>query len=115
MDTQQNVKTEKVTNKRSIKRDYFYAVGRQKEAVARVRLYATVKDDAKWGEHAIKKQQILVNAEPIERYFPGPLAKAQRHGGYKSLGGGNGRSVIRAIQVDRVFEVARRCRDRSAG
>jgi hypothetical protein len=34
---------------------------------------------------------------------------------YKSLGGGNGRSVIRAIQVDRVFEVVRRCRDRSAG
>jgi small subunit ribosomal protein S9 len=77
MDTQQPVKTEKnVPVKKSIKRDYFYAVGRQKEAVARVRLYASVKDDAKWGEHPIKKQQILVNAQPIERYFPGPLAKA---------------------------------------
>ena len=50
MDAQQTIKTEKTTqSKKSAKRDYVYAVGRQKEAVARVRLYANVKEDAKWG------------------------------------------------------------------
>lgn len=71
------VKTPKATNKRTQKRDYTYAVGRQKEAVARVRLYAHVKEDAKWDESAIKKEQILVNGKPVEHYFPGPSSKVQ--------------------------------------
>jgi len=76
MDTKQTIKKEQTNNKK-VKRDYIYAVGRQKEAVARVRLYSQVKEDAKWGEHAIKKEQILVNALPVESYFPGPIAKSQ--------------------------------------
>jgi small subunit ribosomal protein S9 len=63
--------------KKQQKRDYTYAVGRQREAVARVRLYAHVKDDAKWGDTPLKKEQILVNGKPVEYYFPGPVAKAQ--------------------------------------
>ncbi len=63
--------------KRSTKREYTFAVARQKEAAARVRLYAHVKEGHKWGEHEVKKEQILVNEMPIENYFPGPLAKAQ--------------------------------------
>lgn len=71
-------KTEKIlNNKKNNKRDYTYAAGRQKEAVARVRLYTHVKDGHVWGKHEVKKEQILINEMPIEHYFPGPLAKAQ--------------------------------------
>lgn len=65
----------KITSKK-VKRDYIYAHGRQKQAVARVRLHPTIKENHLWGEHEVKKEQILVNAMPIEHYFPGPLAKA---------------------------------------
>lgn len=68
---------QQTTPKKQVKKEYVYAIGRQKEAVARVRLYAHVKEDAKWGETPIKKEQILVNAIPVEEYFPGPRAKAQ--------------------------------------
>lgn len=61
---------------KSVKRDYVYAVGRKKEAVARVRLYTQVKDDKKWGENGVSKDQILVNEMPIEKYFSGAFAKA---------------------------------------
>lgn len=74
MDKQQSKKSD---NSKKIKRDYIYAVGRQKEAVARVRLYSQVKENAKWGEQVIKKEQILVNTLPVESYFPGLTAKPQ--------------------------------------
>lgn len=73
----QLIKTEKIVKaKKSPKRDYMYAVGRRKEAIARVRLYTHVKEGAKWGEVALQKEQILVNGKPVEHYFPGPIAKA---------------------------------------
>jgi len=68
---------EKTKMKKQVKRDYTYAVGRRKEAVARVRLYNHVKDDSKWGENVVVKGQILVNEMPVEHYFPGPIAKAK--------------------------------------
>jgi small subunit ribosomal protein S9 len=58
------------------KRDYTYAVGRQREAVARVRVYVQVKDGQTWGETPVVKGQNLVNGQPIEKYFPGPVYKA---------------------------------------
>ena len=63
--------------KKQVKRDYTYAVGRRKEAVARVRVYGHVKEGSVWGESALQKGQILVNEMPIEHYFPGPIAKAK--------------------------------------
>lgn len=65
-----------IKTKRTVKRDYTYAVGRTREAVARVRLYAHVKADTKWGDAEVNKDQILVNSLPIEKYFGGPVAKA---------------------------------------
>ncbi len=62
--------------KRTVKRDYTYAIGRAKEAVARVRLYSHVKEGAAWGNEPVKKDQMLVNGMPIEKYFGGPVAKA---------------------------------------
>jgi len=64
------------TNNKKVKKDYIYAHGRQKQAVARVRLHPTVKEGHMWGEHEVKKEQILVNEMPVEHYFPGPVAKA---------------------------------------
>lgn len=62
--------------KRQIKRDYTYAVGRVKEAVARVRLYSHVKEGLVWDGQEVNKDQMLVNGKPIEHYFGGPIAKA---------------------------------------
>ncbi|NMC35594.1 30S ribosomal protein S9 [Candidatus Beckwithbacteria bacterium] len=47
-----------------VKKDYVAAVGRRKEATARVRLYLT------------KKGEIEVNGKRIEEYFPGEIAKS---------------------------------------
>ena len=64
------------TTKRQIKRDYTYAVGRQREAVARVRIYPHVKDGQAWENTPVQKGQIIVNGLPVEKYFPGPIQKA---------------------------------------
>lgn len=56
--------TVKKTGKRSLKRDYTYAVGRRKTATARVRLYQKTGD-------------LLVNGLAAGEYFPGKLAVAK--------------------------------------
>ena len=50
---------EKKTKSVKVKKDYLYAVGRRKEAVARVRLYPE------------EKGEIEVNGKRIEEFFPG--------------------------------------------
>ncbi|HVF69058.1 MAG TPA: 30S ribosomal protein S9 [Xanthomonadales bacterium] len=60
---------------KSQKRDYVSAVGRRKEAVARVRIYEHVKADAKWAQEPIKKGEILVNEKPIAAYFPSEIER----------------------------------------
>lgn len=69
-----NQNTIKKTNKNS-KKDYISAVGRRKSAVARVRLYAHVKADLKFGNLPIKKGEILVNEKPISEYFPSEVER----------------------------------------
>jgi len=69
-----NTKEETKVNK-EIKPDYIYAVGRRKEAVARVRLYPTVLAGIAWNDIKLEKGKILVNSMPIEKYFPGEIAK----------------------------------------
>lgn len=76
MTDQKPEEVQKTNNKsKSQKRDYVFAVGRRKAAVARVRLYKTVKADFMWGEIAVKKGDILVNGKPIAEYFGGDVAK----------------------------------------
>jgi len=55
------------------KRDYVFAVGCRKEAVARVRLYEFVHDGLSWGTTEIKKGDIIVNQKPIAEYFAGDV------------------------------------------
>ncbi len=59
--------------KNSEKKDYTFAVGRRKEAVARVRLYETLKEGMTWGETVVKKGDIIVNQKAISEYFPGDV------------------------------------------
>lgn len=50
---------------------YFEAVGRRKEAVARVRLYLVNKEKlANVFDHKIKQGEIFVNKKLISEYFP---------------------------------------------
>lgn len=62
---------EEKTNK-----DFAYAVGRRKSAVARVRLYKTVKADLIWGTEKIEKGKILVNKKPVGEYFSSEVMTA---------------------------------------
>lgn len=62
-DSTSKSETKKATTK--AKKDYLYAVGRRKEAVARVRLYQT------------EKGEIEVNGMRIEEYFPGESNKSK--------------------------------------
>lgn len=60
----------------SQKKDYIFAVGRRKEAVARVRLYTGSIENLAMGETPIKKGEIVVNGLPVSQYFYGEAAKA---------------------------------------
>lgn len=62
-------------NNKNLKKEYISAVGRRKEAVARVRIYEHVKADAKWDQEPIKKGEILVNGKPIAQYFPSEIER----------------------------------------
>lgn len=70
-------KTEIKQKKDSAKREYLYAVGKRREASARIRLYMHVPEGLMWGKYAVTKEQILVNQMPIEHYFSGPVSKAR--------------------------------------
>ena len=57
---------------------YYEAVGRRREAIARVRLYITGKDKtAEINGHKVKQGSIIVNGKPIESVFSSISEKAQ--------------------------------------
>lgn len=56
-------------------KDYIFAVGRRREAVARVRLYEKVDGIMSWGEHILKAGEMLVNNRPIDKYFGGKVSE----------------------------------------
>ncbi len=68
METNSKVKSQK-------SKDFIFAVGRRREAVARVRLYHSPKKSILWEDKEIKKGEILVNKRPIEEYFGSGVAK----------------------------------------
>lgn len=65
--------TASVKNGKTTKRDYVFAVGRRREAIARVRLYDTVRADLAWNKVEVNKGDIIVNQKPIAEYFSGEL------------------------------------------
>ena len=56
-------------------KDYIFATGKRKEAVARVRLYTTLKPGLTWKETPVNKGDILVNEMPIASYFSGDVSR----------------------------------------
>lgn len=58
-------KIKKIENQ--VKKEYIFAVGRRREAVARVRLYSGASITLK--EKILKKGSIIVNEKSIEDYF----------------------------------------------
>lgn len=62
--------------KKETKKDYLFTTGKRREAVARIRLYKTVKADFKVGEESAKKGDVFVNNKRIEEIFKGEIAKA---------------------------------------
>jgi small subunit ribosomal protein S9 len=51
------------------KKDYLFAVGRRKAAVARVRLYEVIRDGLVWETNPVVKGEMLVNGKPVSAYF----------------------------------------------
>lgn len=94
---------EKVTTRavKPLKKTYVAALGRQRSAIAQVRLYSDVKEVA-WGDVVVKKGEMYVNKKPIEKYFSsevdkkvytGPFALTKTEGKFAVtitvVGGGN--------------------------
>ncbi|MBI2621912.1 MAG: mitochondrial small ribosomal subunit protein uS9m [Candidatus Levybacteria bacterium] len=65
-----NKKQERKTNK-----EFIFAVGRRREAVARVRIYSKISNSLKFGEHSVEKGEVLVNGKDISQYFSGDVSK----------------------------------------
>src|SRR4051812_42875437 len=57
-------------------KDFMFAVGRRRSAVARIRIYSKVPDSLKFGEYVVKKGDMVVNGRHINQYFAGPVFKA---------------------------------------
>lgn len=68
---------EKQEEKKALKKDYIFTVGKRKESVARLRLYQTIKDTLIFAGEKAKKGEIFVNNKKIEDYFSGEVAKAK--------------------------------------
>ncbi|MBL7158996.1 30S ribosomal protein S9 [Candidatus Microgenomates bacterium] len=57
------------------KQTFYQAVGRRKEATARVRFYPVSIGNIEIGDLKIKKGEMVVNGQPIENYFSGQVFK----------------------------------------
>jgi small subunit ribosomal protein S9 len=57
-------------------KNYIVAIGRRKDAIARLRLYKDLKENLTIGEELVKKGDIFVNGKLIADYFRGVSAKA---------------------------------------
>ncbi len=67
---------EEIKEVKPLGKEYTHAVGRRREAVARVRLYDS-KNEISWDDEKIKKGEIFVNKQAIEKYFKGEVARAR--------------------------------------
>lgn len=64
------------TAKKTEKPTLYYAIGRRKEATARVRFYVlSQSQEVKLGEVTLKQGDIIVNDRPIDQYFSGEVYK----------------------------------------
>lgn len=54
---------------------YYEGVGRRKESTARARLYVIAEGSMMIRSHQVKKGEITVNGQPVEKYFVGEVMK----------------------------------------
>ncbi len=64
-----------MTEETSSKTTYYEAVGRRKNATARVRLYVTKENGITLGGVTVGKGDMVVNGRPAEEYFRGEVLK----------------------------------------
>ncbi len=57
-------------------KDFMFAVGRRRAAIARVRVYSKVSDGLKFDEYLVKKGDIVINGRNVTEYFSSEAAKA---------------------------------------
>ena len=66
----------KETNKKNNK-SFTFAIGRRRNAIARVRVYTKIPDNLKFDEIVVKKGDFVVNGRSVVDYFRGEVAKAK--------------------------------------
>lgn len=76
MDKQINKIEQAKQEKKSLKQDYVFAIGRRKSSTAEVRLYK--KDSTVWGGASIKVGEFIVNNKPAIEYFGKNFEKAYK-------------------------------------
>ena len=57
-------------------KDFMFAVGRRRSAIARVRIYPKTPDNLKFEEYIVKKGDMVINGKLISEYFNGVVSKA---------------------------------------
>ena len=57
-------------------KEFMFAVGRRRSAVARIRVYSKISAGLKFDELVVKKGDLLVNGRDITQYFSGVVSKA---------------------------------------
>ena len=70
-----DTKTQLVDESTEIKVTYYEAVGRRKNASARVRLYVVGEGNVTVNSVALAKGDMIINGQPAEKYFPGEVMK----------------------------------------
>lgn len=69
-------KTETTVKKPEKQTEFYQAVGRRKEATARVKLFVVNSDDGMTlKDKLLKKGDMLINYRAVEQYFPGEVNK----------------------------------------
>ena len=72
----QKAKAQETKVKVKEKTEFYQAIGRRKEATARVKLFVVNSDDGiTLKDKVLKKGEMLVNYRSIEQYFPGEVSK----------------------------------------
>ncbi len=65
-----------IDNKKTLPKDFVFAIGRRKSSTAQVRLYK--KDAMVWGETSVKRGEFVVNNKSALEYFGKSFEKVYR-------------------------------------
>lgn len=71
-------KKENTTQEKTVKKiqklpTFYQAIGRRKNATARIRLFPVIKEKVAIGDLLLSADQMIVNGRPVKEYFPGQI------------------------------------------